>query len=248
MAHQVGSQCFIIGEERRQLHAGGHARRAREGGDVDQQGWRFGIGIGQGIGQYQPAFGIGVADLDRQALAAGEDIGGTIGGAGHRIFHRRNQQPQAQIQFGAHHHAGHRQRHGRAAHVFFHGRHAAGGLEVIAAGVETDAFAHQGDFGAAAPDQFDQARCSRRAMAHRMNQRIIFFQRRAGDDAEFGAMAFGQCGGGGGQFLRPHVIGGRVDQVAGEKDAPGDAADFFAIHPGWQHQFWRPFVTVLCSG
>ncbi len=121
-------------------------------------------------------------------------------------------------------------------------------LEVIAAGIETDAFADQRDFGAAAPDQFDQARLPRRALTHGMDQRIVFFQRGTADDTEFGAMLFGEGGCGGGQLVRAHIVGGRVDQIAGEKYARCNAADFIAVHARRQRQFGGAFGRLLVAG
>ena len=58
----------------RQFGAQRDARGAGERGQVDQQRGLFAIGFRQRVGEHQAAFGVGVADLDRQALARTQDV------------------------------------------------------------------------------------------------------------------------------------------------------------------------------
>ena len=46
------------------------------------------------VGEDQPPLGVGIVDLDGQALARLDDVAGAVGGAGHRILDRRDQQMQ----------------------------------------------------------------------------------------------------------------------------------------------------------
>src|SRR3712207_7360034 len=53
------------------------------------------VGKRERITEDQATFSIRVADLDRETLAAVEDIAGAEGGSRDRILHRRHQQAQA---------------------------------------------------------------------------------------------------------------------------------------------------------
>ena len=66
---ELGRKRVVVGVERRQLRPERDARRAGERRHVDQQVGRLLVGERQRVGQDQAAFGIGVADLDREALA-----------------------------------------------------------------------------------------------------------------------------------------------------------------------------------
>ncbi len=115
--------------------------------------------------------------------------------------------------------------HGRgAAHVLLHDQHGAFGLEIEPAGVEAHALADQRHLGIAglAPAQFDQPRraaCLGGA-ADGVDQRKILLQQIVADDrTEFRAVLLGERAGGGLQLGRAHVVGRRVDQIAGERHA-----------------------------
>ena len=70
-----------------------------------------------------------------------------------------------------------------------------------------------------------------------MDQGIIGREQiRAGRDCNGRARAFGKAAGFLFQMLRPHVIGGRVDQVAGKMDRLGHGGDEGDIGPGWRLQ------------
>ena len=77
----------LLGELRRgrvdsrQFRAQRHARGAGERRQVDQQLGLFAIGFGERIGEHQPAFGVGVADLDRESLARTQDVARPEGAA-----------------------------------------------------------------------------------------------------------------------------------------------------------------------
>ena len=70
MAGEVGGERVVVGIERRQLGTERDARGAGQGRHVDDQLGRLLVGERQRIGQHQPALGVGVADLDRDAPCA----------------------------------------------------------------------------------------------------------------------------------------------------------------------------------
>ena len=114
--------------------------------------------VGKGVGQHQPAFGVGIADFHAKALARGEDIERPERVAGDRILDRWDQHPQPHLELCIHHHLRQRQHVGGPAHILLHDQHAAGWLEIEPAGVEADALADQRYLGVgrSAPDQINQ--------------------------------------------------------------------------------------------
>ena len=113
-------QRLVIGVERRKLRSERNARRAGERAHVDQKLGRFFVGKRQRIGQDQAAFGVGIADFDRDAFARFVDVERPHGGAGHRVLDRGNENAQSDLEPGVHHHLRQRQHIGGAAHVLFH--------------------------------------------------------------------------------------------------------------------------------
>ena len=59
--------------------------------------------------------------------------------------------------------------------------------------------------------------------------------------------AAGEIAGGVGQLRRAKVVGGRVDEVAGQKDAVGDAADFGGVDTGRQDQAARRLAAIAIT-
>ena len=55
---------------------------------------------GERVGEDQPPFGIGIVDLDEQALARLDDVAGAVGVARDRVLDRRDEQVQADGQPG----------------------------------------------------------------------------------------------------------------------------------------------------
>ena len=118
-----------------------------------------------------------------------------------------------------------------AAHVLFHVEHAGVVLDVEAAGVEADALADKSHLriGLLAPDDVDQAGAARRTLAYGVNQRKFLGQPVAGDNLDPGAVLLGERPRRGFQLIRPHVVRRRIDQVARQGDAFGNAAEVVAI-------------------
>ena len=88
------NEAIVVAEQGRQFRTERHPRRAGQSREVDDQIRMLGIGQRQRVAQHQPAFRIGVADLDGQALAGGEHIAGPVGIAADGVFHRRHQHAQ----------------------------------------------------------------------------------------------------------------------------------------------------------
>ena len=98
MAHQLGGERIVVGEERRQVGAERDARRAGQRGEVDDQLRLVLVGERQRVGENEPALGVGVADLDGQALARRVDVARPERGAGNRVLDRRNEHAQPDFQ------------------------------------------------------------------------------------------------------------------------------------------------------
>ncbi len=131
-----------------------------------------------------------------------------------------------------HQHMRQRQHAGRAAHVLLHVEHAGRRLEIEPAGVEAHALADQRDLGriGIAPGHVDQPRRARRRASDRMDQRKILVSNSSPMITRTTApwrparVARGLF-----QFRRPHVVGRRVDQVAGEEHTFDHAREVGAI-------------------
>ncbi len=129
-----------------------------------------------------------------------------------------------------------RRQHGRgAAHVLLHVQHAAFGLDIEPAGVEANALADQRDLGMGriAPAHVDEARRLVGGAADRMDERKILGEEIGPDDRPEGRAMPGRHRARGCLELgRPHVVGRRVDQVAGEPDRLRDAGQVGAVEAG----------------
>ena len=95
VTQHVGRNSLVVGVERHKFRPDRDARRPGQGAHVDQKVRRFLVRHGQRVGENQPAFRIGIADLDREALARGVDIERTKRVAGDRILNRRDQHAAA---------------------------------------------------------------------------------------------------------------------------------------------------------
>ncbi len=62
---KLGGERIVVGEERRHVRPERDARGAGQRGEIDDQRRLVLVGQRQRVGQDQPAFGVGVADLDR---------------------------------------------------------------------------------------------------------------------------------------------------------------------------------------
>ena len=215
-----------MGEQRRQLRPKCDAGGAGERRHVDDQLGLLLVGEREGIGKHQPSFGIGIADFHGDALARCVDVEWPECVPRDRILNRRDQHAQPHLQLRVHDHVRGGEHIRGAAHVLLHDQHSAVGLDVEPAGVEADPLADQRDLGrgSIAPGQVDQPRCARRSPADRMNQRKVLLEEVIAYDAlDRRAVLFGKVSRRLLQFGRPHVVRGRVDEIARERNTLGDA-------------------------
>ena len=195
------------------------------------------VGQRQRVGQHQTALGVGVADLDGDALTAGQHVAGAEGIGGNGVLDRRDQHPEPDLQARRHDHRGEAQHIGRAAHVLLHQQHAAGRLDVEPAGVEAHALAHEGHLrrGLRPPREVDEARRLRGRAPDGVDHREVLLEKRVAlDDGYRGLVNARQRPHRLFQVVRPHVVGRRVDQVAGEEDAVGQPLHPVAVRSGRQ--------------
>ena len=139
---------------------------------------------------------------------------------------------EVNLQLGVHDHQGEAEHIGGTAHVLLHQKHGGSRLDIEAAGVEAYALADQGDLAVTllAPAHLDEAGSYSRGAADGMNEwEVLFDQLVAGDDGDIGLVVFGQTADGGFEIGRAHVVGRRVDQIPGEKDAGNLALDVGGI-------------------
>ena len=108
-------------------------------------GLKRSLAVPERVGQHEPAFGIGVDDLDGLARHRGDDVAGTLGVAVGHVFDQADDADGVDLGLAGGkrvHQAGHG---GGTAHVALHVLHAAGRLDRNAAGVEDHALADEGD-------------------------------------------------------------------------------------------------------
>ena len=251
VAQNIRRQGVVGGEHGRQVGAQGDPRRAGQGGAVDDQRRLLAIGLGERVGEHQAALGVRIADLHGESLAALDDIEGADGVCRDAVLHRRDQHPKPHREAGAHDCPRQAEHGGGAAHVFLHQHHAVGGLEIEAAAVEPHPLADQGDLGRGlvAPMEIDQPGGLRRGAADRMDQGIARRQQRLADGHRAGAaMALGEIGGHRGERLGPHILGRRVDQVAGQGDGRRQEFDPLAVASLGPHQAGERFAGLAVAG
>ena len=214
---QRGGRSVVIAEERRQVgpeRGPGGAGQCRA---VEDQVRRFAGGFRERVAQDEAAFGVGVADLDRQPLASADHVHGPHGIAGNAVLDRRDHQPEPHGQRRRHHHMGKPDHVGRTAHILLHQPHAGRRLQVQPAAVETDALADQGEFGPvfASPDEVDQPRRNGGSAADGMDGRVVPRQQVVTDDGrDLRSVALAEFPDSGFEPFRPHIVGRRVDEVA----------------------------------
>ena len=103
---QLVGQGVIVAEQRRQVGAQRHPGGAGQRGAIDHHRRLLRGAFEQGVAQDQPALGVGIADLDGDALARRHHVERPEGVARHAVLDRRHQQAQAHRQPSRHHHGG----------------------------------------------------------------------------------------------------------------------------------------------
>ena len=220
------AQLLVVAHDTEDVRAEGDDAGSGEGGDVeDLVGAGLG-GQGHAVGEDHAALGVGVEDLDGHAVAHGDDVTGALCVAAGHVLGEAEVAGDRDVELelgGGDDGRGHG---GGAGHVGLHRRHAGGGLDAHAAGVEGDALADERDvrlLAARAVGEGDDARRAAAALAD-------------ADDAAEAALEQGlvvehldlELAGGGlghllhllGEGLRVEQVGRGVDEVAG----PGDVA------------------------
>ncbi len=139
---ELGRESVVLGVEGRQVGTDRDPGRPGQSGEVDEE-VRLVLGRErEGVGEHQPALGVGVADLDAEALRLRKRRrGGRPARDG--VLDRRDDDAQPHRQGGVEDHPGEAEHARRPAHVLLHQRHVVAGLDVEAAGVEADALADQ---------------------------------------------------------------------------------------------------------
>src|SRR5690606_12899756 len=119
---------------------------AGEGGEVDDgRGVVLTGAVGEGVGEDEAAFGVGVGHFGGDAVVEGEDVVDAVGGGVDHVFGAGDDADDAlgQVEPGDGLH-GADDAH-PAALVVLHAGHAAGGLHGVAAGIEGDRLADEED-------------------------------------------------------------------------------------------------------
>src|SRR5690606_28012187 len=138
-------QCVVVAHQTGDIAAQGDDAGAGEGGDVDHRLRLEALGVGQGIAQYQTAFGVGVEDLDGLPAHGRDDVTRARGATAGHVFGAGQQAHQVDRQLQLEHGPESAEHTGRAAHVVLHLVHAGSRLDADATGIEGDAFADQGE-------------------------------------------------------------------------------------------------------
>ncbi len=82
-----------------------------------------------------------------------------------------------------------------------------------------------------------------------MDQRIVLLEQGVtGDDGELRAVLLREIAGGVRELFRAHVVGRRVDEVAAEENAGGDARDLFAVDAGGNDEPSGAGLALLVAG
>jgi len=219
-------QVVVVGHDSRDPGAECDDARAGERGDVDDQVGAVLRGPDDGVGEHQPALGVGVEHFDGLSAVHRQHVGGTLGAArrhvlGHRCV-RGDGDPWREPGQGDH--GGHDC--GGSAHVGLHGHHGVVGLERQPARVERDALAHErhvllcprrpeGDA--------NQSRRVRRALADAEDAPVPGLgQRLLVEHVDFQFQSLGMRDGGVGECRRCEVARRRVDPATGPVHRFGD--------------------------
>ncbi len=210
---QALGELLVVAEQGGKLRAEGDARGAGERGEIDQRA-RFRLGgVRERIGEDDAALRVGIADLHRDSR--------TVRIARDRVLDGGNEHLQAHGQLALHDEARERDRVRRAAHVLLHEAHAVVGLQVEPAGIEAHALAdhREARMLRVAPANLEQARRTRGGASHGVDRGEVLRQQIVADPfVEFAAEEVGLFARVIGELLGPHVLGGRVDEVAHQPD------------------------------
>ena len=177
----------IGGEDARHAHADGDVHGTGERSEIDDLRRLLACRERKRIGQRHAAFGVGVDDLDGRAVQGLHDFARPVGVRPDMVF--RNGEPGVDVHRPLHAADGREnaEHHCRTVHVLVHPLHVARRLEIVAAGIEADALAHQRQRarlfagGAAIRQPHDRGILHRRPLGHGTESaRAHFLQLRIG--------------------------------------------------------------------
>ncbi|ELP46153.1 thiol-disulfide isomerase [Mycobacterium avium subsp. paratuberculosis S5] len=231
--------------------------RAGQRGGLDQVVRVVLAGPHDGVGQNQPALGVGVLHLDGGAAVLRQHIAGPLRGARRHVLRHRHggDHVDRQLKLRGQRHGG--DDGGGPAHVRGHVMHRGRRLDRDAAGVEGDALADQrhlfrllGFLGQprTAVDQPHQPRRARRTLADAQNPSVAaLLQRLLVEHLHLEADGLTQSPCPLGEFVGKQVTGRGVDQIAGGGDRGRDGRTvrdlLLGVLGGGQHRdLLQPFV------
>ena len=136
-----------VAAAQRDMHGAGQRRKINDHARFGARRQR------QRVGQHHAALGIGMHDFDGGAVQRGDNVVLFVGARTDVVLRQRQPAVDVDLEFCRRRRSEYAQRHRRTVHVFMHALHVARRLQVVAAGVETDAFADQrhGFFGTPRP-------------------------------------------------------------------------------------------------
>src|SRR5690554_642191 len=97
---QFVGQFIVVGQQAGGVVAQGDDAGAGEGGQVDYGGRVEFLDVGEGVAQYQAAFGVGVQDFNGHATQGGDDVPGAGGAAVGHVFSRSDHRDHVDLGFG----------------------------------------------------------------------------------------------------------------------------------------------------
>ena len=251
---QPFGELVVIAEQCRQFRPERDPRRARQGRGIDEHRRLFRARLGERIAQDQAPLGIGVADLDRDALPCLDDVERPHRVAADRVLDERQQHAQSHRHSALHDRLRQAEHDRGAAHVLLHHLHAGGGFEVEPARVEAHALPDQCHLWRVlvAPANIDETRLAAAGAPDRMDRRIILGEQRiTRDHAVLRAGILGHRDRRLGEFRGPEIGGRRVDQIAREthriREPLGEAA-VRALGPYQPRPVFLLFVAVQGEG
>jgi hypothetical protein len=196
----------------------------------------------------EPAFGVGVTDLDGQSLAGAHDVHRTHRIAGDRVFHAGEQHAQPHRQIRIHDRLRKAEHDRRAGHVLLHKPHAGCGLQIETAAVEAHPFADQRHprRRRLPPNDVHKVRRTHARTTHHVYRRIILSEELIADgDAVARARLLRDAHRFVRKLFRAEVTGRRVGKIASEEYCPGQPLDAATVGPlGPSESSVRPCVRA----
>src|SRR6266851_1420548 len=200
--------------------------RAGQRGEIDHE-FRlvFGVDVVEHVGEHQPAFRIGIDDLDGLARHRLDDVAGPLRLAVRHVLHEPDRADRVDLRLAGGQRLHQSDHAGGARHVALHVLHVGGRLDRNAAGIEAHALADErnrrGAALAALPAHHHHATVVRGTLAD-AEQRVHAELRHRADVEHLDGDAEPLEGAGpAGELGRKEHVGRLVDEVAGKHDPVG---------------------------